>query len=315
MKKLVISFFSFLLFACCFILPLPSHASAVPDTSVIQEEILSAECVRPYNGGVLIANYGTEHVPPGIDDRKGFILFRKNGQTNVLIPAGILHNPSGMAVKDHYLFVCDGTMLRMFDLARPRETPQTITFPAPYYLKAAAVDGNTLYVSSDNVGQIFALDITHPENMNRIKPVKWLELHGARCMAVSEKGVMYITALPESGPDIADADMENVIYRVNDLRHPKAEKFITRKIYSGDPAADKNSSIYYDGITLSEDQYALYVTDRRVKTGAILAVDIGTKEVTTIYEAEGLAPADLTQTDKSLYIPDMKNHRVLKLEL
>ena len=315
MKKVLMSFFSFLLFACCFILPLPSYAAAVPDTSVIQEGIWSAECVRPYNGGVLIANYGTDHVPPGIDDRKGYILFRKNGQTNVLIPAGILHNPSGMAVKDHYLFVCDGTMLRMFDLARPRETPQTITFPAPYYLKAAVVDGNTLYVSSDNMGQIFALDITHPENMNRIKPVKWLELHGARCMAVSEKGVMYITALPESGPDIADADMENVIYRVSDLRHPKAEKFISRKIYSGDPAADKNTSIYYDGITLSEDQYALYVSDFRVKTGAILAVDIGTKEVRTIYETEGLRPADLTQTEKALYIPDMKNHRIVKLEL
>ncbi|MBR4908011.1 MAG: PQQ-binding-like beta-propeller repeat protein [Acidaminococcaceae bacterium] len=312
MIKLLVSF---LLFACCLILPLPSHAAAVPDTSVIQEGIRSAECVRPYNGGVLIANYGTEHVPPGIDDREGYILFRKNGQTSVLIPPGILHNPSGMAVKDHYLFVCDGKNLRVYNLDRPETVLQTITFPAPYYLKSAAVDGNTLYVSSDNVGQIFALDITHPENMNRVKPVKWLELQGARCMAVSEKGVMYITALPESGPDIAEADMENVVYRVSDLRHPKAEKFISRKIYSGDPAADKNTSIYYDGITLSEDQYALYVSDFRVKTGAILAVDIGTKEVTKIYEAEGLAPADLTQTYKALYIPDMKNHRVIKLEL
>ena len=315
MRKLVVSIFSFLLFACCLILPVPSHAAAVPDTSVIQEGIRSAECVRPYEGGVLIANYGSEHVPPGIDDRKGYILFRKNGQTSVLIPPGVLHNPSGMAVKDHYLFVCDGKNLRVYNLERPETVLQTITFPAPYYLKAAVVDGNTLYVSSDNVGQIFALDITHPENMNRIKPVKWLELHGARCMAVSEKGVMYITALPESGPDITDADMENVVYRVSDLRHPKAEKFISRKIYSGDPAADKNTSIYYDGITLSEDQYALYVSDFRVKTGAILAVDIGTKEVRTIYETEGLRPADLTQTEKALYIPDMKNHRVIKLEL
>ena len=315
MRKLLISFFSFLLFACCLILPVPSHAAAVPDTSVIQEGIRSAECVRPYNGGVLIANYGTDHVPPGIDDRKGYILFRKNGQTSVLIPPGVLHNPSGMAVKDHYLFVCDGKNLRVYNLERPETAPQTITFPAPYYLKAAAVDGNTLYVSSDNVGQIFALDITRPEDMDRVKPVKWLELHGAKCMAISEKGVMYITALPESGPDIADADMENVIYRVSDLRHPKAEKFIIRKIFSGDPAADKNTSLYFDGITLSEDQYALYVTDFRVKTGAILAVDIETKEVRTIYETEGLRPADLTQTEKALYIPDMKNHRVIKLEL
>jgi hypothetical protein len=314
LKKSVVSFLSFLLFACCFILPLPSHAAAMPDTSEIREGIRFSECVRPYDGGVLIANYGSEHVPPGIDDRKGYILFRKNGKTETVIPDGILHNPSGMAVKDHYLFVCDGTHLRVFDLDRPQETPQTITFPAPYYLKAAAVDGNTLYVSSDNVGQIFTLDISHPEDMNRVKPVKWLELQGAKCMAVGG-GVMYITALPENGPDIADADMENVIYRVSDLRHPKAEKFISKKIYSGDPVADKNTSVYYEGITLSEDQYALYITDHRVKTGAILVVDIGTKELRTIYEAEGLDPADLTQADKALFIPDMKNHRVIKLEL
>ncbi len=44
-------------------------------------------------------------------------------------------------------------------------------------------------------------------------------------------------------------------------------------------------------------------------------IDIGTKEMRTIYEAEGLDPADLTLTDKALFIPDMKNHRILKLEL
>ena len=164
------------------------------------------------------------------------------------------------------------------------------------------------------MGQIFTLDITHPENMNRVQPKKWLELQGVKCMAVGD-GVMYITALPENGPDTEEADMENVIYRVTDLRHPQAEKFISKKVYSGNPAADKNVSVYYEGITLSEDNYALYVADHRVKTGAILVVDIGTKEMRTIYEAEGLDPADLTLTDKALFIPDIKNHRILKLEL
>jgi hypothetical protein len=270
--------------------------------------------VRPYNGGVLIANYGSQHKMPGIDEIKGYILYRKNGQTKTLIPPGVLHYPSGMAVKDDYLFVCDGDHLRVYNLQQPEKAPQTITFPKPYWLKAAAIDGNTLYVSSDNVGQIFTLDITHPENMNRVQPKKWLELQGVKCMAVGD-GVMYITALPENGPDTEEADMENVIYRVTDLRHPQAEKFISKKVYSGNPAADKNVSVYYEGITLSEDNHALYVADHRVKTGAILVIDIGTKEMRTIYEAEGLDPADLTLTDKALFIPDMKNHRILKLEL
>ena len=314
MKKILIAVFSFLLFTCCCFLPLRSFAAPGPDVSIIQDGIRFSECVRPYDGGVLIANYGSAHVPPGIDDRKGYVLFHKNGKTETVISAGILHNPSGMAVKDHYLFICDGTHLRIFDLDRPQELPQTVTFPAPYYLKAAAIDGNTLYVSSNNIGQIFTLDISHPEKMGRVQPKKWLELQGVECMAVGN-GVMYITAPPENGPDTEEADMENIIYRVSDLRHPQAEKFISKKVYSGNPAADKNVSVYYEGITLSEDNYALYVADHRVKTGAILVVDIGTKELRTIYEAEGLDPADITLTDKALFIPDMKNHRVLKLEL
>ena len=314
MKKLLVSLFSFLLFACCFIFPLPSHAAAMPDTSEIREGIRFSECVRPYDGGVLIANYGSQHKMPGIDEIKGYILYRKNGQTKTLIAPGVLHYPSGMAVKDDYLFVCDGDHLRVYNLQQPEKAPQTITFPKPYWLKAAAIDGNTLYVSSDNVGQIFALDISHPENMNRVQPKKWLELQGVKCMAVGD-GVMYITAPSENGPDVDETKVENIIYCVRDLKHPQAEKFFSRKVYSGDPVADKNISVYYEGIVLSEDNYALYVTDHRAKTGAIFVIDIGTREMRVIYEEEGLDPSDLTLFEKALFIPDMKNHRVLKLEL
>jgi sugar lactone lactonase YvrE len=219
-----------------------------------------------------------------------------------------------MAVKDDYLFVCDGDHLRVYNLQQPEKAPQTITFPKPYWLKAAAIDGNTLYVSSDNVGQIFALDISHPENMNRVQPKKWLELQGVKCMAVGD-GVMYITAPSENGPDVDETKVENIIYCVRDLKHPQAEKFFSRKVYSGDPVADKNISVYYEGIVLSEDNYALYVTDHRAKTGAIFVIDIGTREMRVIYEEEGLDPSDLALFEKALFIPDMKNHRVLKLEL
>ena len=314
MKKLLASFFSFLLFACCFVIPLPSYAATMPDTSEIREGIRFSECVRPYDGGVLIANYGSRHKMPGIDEIKGYILYRKNGQTKTLIPPGILQYPSGMAVKDDYLFVCDGDHLRVYNLQQPEKAPQTITFPKPYWLKAAAVDGNTLYVSSDNVGQIFALDISHPENINQVQPKKWLELQGVKCMAVGD-GVMYITAPSENGPDVDDTKIENIIYCVRDLKHPKAENFFSRKVYSGDPVADKNISVYYEGIVLSEDNYALYVTDHRAKTGAIFVIDIGTREMRVIYEEEGLDPSDLALAEKALFIPDMKNHRVLKLEL
>ena len=157
MKKFLTSFFTFFLFIIsCFILTSPSRAAVTPDTSEIRDGIRFSECVRPYNGGVLIANYGSQHKMPGIDEIKGYILYRKNGQTKTLIPPGLLHYPSGMAVKDDYLFVCDGDHLRVYNLQQPEKGPQTITFPKPYWLKAAAIDGNTLYVSSDNVGQILS---------------------------------------------------------------------------------------------------------------------------------------------------------------
>ena len=133
-------------------------------------------------------------------------------------------------------------------------------------------------------------------------------------MAVGD-GVMYITAPSENGPDVDETKVENIIFCVRDLKHPKAEKFFSRKVYSGDPVADKNISVYYEGIALSEDNYALYVTDHRVKTGAIFVIDIGTREMRVIYEEEGLDPSDLALAEKALFIPDMKNHRVLKLEL
>ena len=121
MKKFLLSF---LLFVCCFTLTLQSHAAVMPDTSEIREGIRFSECVRPYNGGVLIANYGSQHKMPGIDEIKGYILYRKNGQTKTLIPPGLLHYPSGIAVKDDYLFVCDGDHLRVYNLQQPEKAPK-----------------------------------------------------------------------------------------------------------------------------------------------------------------------------------------------
>ena len=60
MKKFLTSFFTFFLFIIsCFILTSPSRAAVTPDTSEIRDGIRFSECVRPYNGGVLIANYGS----------------------------------------------------------------------------------------------------------------------------------------------------------------------------------------------------------------------------------------------------------------
>ena len=55
MKKNLITVFSFLLFICCCFLPFGSFAAPAPDVSVIQDGIRFSECVRPYDGGVLIA--------------------------------------------------------------------------------------------------------------------------------------------------------------------------------------------------------------------------------------------------------------------
>ena len=236
---------------------------------------------------------------PRADERRGFILFRKDGETRTLVPAnGVLRMPTGMAVKDGRLFVCDAERLAVFDLKRPEDAPQIVAFaPDDEVLNALALDGDVLHVSVTGTDRIYALDVSDPANMDKVRPRLWLSLPGPNGMALGE-GVLYVVSSPH---DYANPTADNVIYRVTELDAPRAEK-----LPGGKPGV-------YDGAALSDDGKTLYVSEWR--SASVRAVDIATGKTRTIYEEPGIGPADIAQQGGSLHIPDLVGGRVITLRL
>lgn len=276
-----------------------AEAEQKPLVSVTREGVRFSESVLPFDGGLLIANFGSEEMRPRPDERRGYILFRKDGETRTLVPAnGVLRMPTGMAVKDGRLFVCDAERLAVFDLKRPEDAPQIVAFaPEDEVLNALALDGDVLYVSVTGTDRIYALDVSDPANMDKVRPRLWLSLPGPNGMALGE-GVLYVVSSPH---DYANPTADNVIYRIADLAAPRAEK-----LPGGKPGV-------YDGATLSDDGGTLYVSEWQ--SASVRAVDIASGATRIIYEEPGIGPADIAQQGGTLYIPDMVGGRVITLRL
>ncbi len=273
-------------------------ATAHPLIAVIHDGIHFSESVCPYDGGLFISNFGSDEMSPRIGENKGYILYRKDGNNKTIVPAnGSLHKPTGMAVKDGFLFVCDETRLLVYNLKNLSDKPQTVHFPKEdKVLNALALDGNRLYISVTDTGHIYTLDISNPNNMASVKPEKWLDISGPNGMAIGN-GVLYIATI---STDYSTVQPNNVIYCVRDLNTPTAEKFL-------------DTPGLYDGAALSDDGTTLYLSDW--KTASVTAVDVVTKKVRIIYAEEGTGPADIAQADGVLYIPDLPNHRIIEIDV
>ena len=68
---------------------------------------------------------------------------------------GRLSKPKAMAVKDHYLFVCDLADLKIYDLHDRLAAPQIVHFPenGDKIVNCCALDGNTLYITMTDPGR------------------------------------------------------------------------------------------------------------------------------------------------------------------
>lgn len=246
----------------CVSFAIQAEATSNPLVSVIHEDVRFSESALPYDGGLFISNYGSEKMRPRPDENSGYIIFRKDG-VNKKIVSG-LHKPTGMTVKAGFLFVCDETALKVFNLNELDAKPQIVTFaPDDKVCNALALDGNTLYISVTNSGKIYSLDVSNPARLGN--PKLWLELTGPNGMTIG-KGEMFIATIPT---DYRTVSAENVIYRVRNLQKPVAEKFF-------------DVPGLYDGVTLSDDSKTLYVSDWL--TASVTAVDIRTKKSRVIYE-------------------------------
>lgn len=263
--------------------------------TTVGEGLRFCESTYPYEGGVLIANFGTEELNPLNGEGKGYIVRYKAGEApKVVIPAdGNLSAPKGMFLRDGRLFVCDVNKVVVYDLNQPGTAPQVISFPeGELFVNDLAADGDVLYASVTNTGRIFRLDISDPAAVGAPEP--WLEIPGPNGLVIRD-GAMFVASYPADG-QTTDA---HVIYRIADLSNPVAEPFVA---FPGQ----------YDGIAFSGDGKLLYVTNW--SPAGLSRIDLATRAVEPVaieLEQPLAGPADMTVADGVVYVPDLPNSRVV----
>lgn len=265
-----------------------------PEVTIFSDGLRFCESTYPYNGGLLVANFGSTQLDPLNSEGKGYIVFYKEGASEVLIPAdGNLSGARGMYVHGSHLFICDVNKIVVYNLAAKEEAPQVIVLPeGEAFVNDLAADGNTLYASVTNTGHIFRLDISDPAHVGT--PELWLSIPGPNGLVIRD-GAMYVATYSPDG----EAKSDNVIYRIGDLSNPEAEPFVSV------PGQ-------YDGIAFSGDGKWLYVTNWT--PAGISRIDMQTREITPValsLEQPLVGPADMTVADGKIYIPDLPNSRVV----
>lgn len=269
-------------------------ASAQTVVNVIDKGIRYCESTYPYDGGLLIANFGTEQLNPLNTEGKGYIVLHKDGKNEVLIPAdGHLSAPKGMLVRDGYLYVCDVNKVMVYNLADKAAEPRTIALPeGNLFANDLVSEGDYLYVSVTNTDRIFRVDISRPGQPGQ--PQEWLSVAGPNGLLLHE-GSLYVASYPADGRT-TDA---HVVYRIADLKNPVAERWMEM------PGQ-------YDGLAVASDGKALYVTNWT--PAQVSRIDLNTRQISPLdlkLPQALVGPADITVTGGYLYIPDLPNSRVV----
>ena len=262
--------------------------------SIFDEGLRYCESTYPYDGGILIANFGSTQLDPLNSEGRGYVVFYRDGASEVLIPAdGNLSGPRGMYLRDGHLFICDVNKIVAYDLENLEAVPQTIALPeGEAFVNDLAADGNNLYVSVTNTGHIFRLDISDPAQAGT--PELWLEIPGPNGLVIRD-GVMYAACYSPDG----EARSEHIIYRIPDLQNPVTEPFVTL------PGQ-------YDGIAFSSDGQSLYVTNWA--PAGVSRIDLQSRTVEPVglsLEQPLVGPADMTVSEGTVYVPDLPNSRVV----
>ncbi|WP_162992823.1 SMP-30/gluconolactonase/LRE family protein [Alistipes megaguti] len=295
MKKTILTSLS--LMAALILTSCGSQQKETVSVEIFNEGLRYCESTYPYEGGILIANFGSTQLDPLNTEGKGYIVRYKDGASEVLIPAdGNLSGPRGMYLRDGRLFICDVNKIVVYNLSNREEAPRVIALPeGEAFVNDLAAEGNSLYASVTNTGHIFRLDITDPAQPG--EPELWLEIAGPNGLVIRD-GAMYVACYSPDG----QARSEHVIYRIADLQNPVAEPFVTV------PGQ-------YDGIAFSGDGKSLYVTNWA--PAGISRIDMQTREITPVelpLEQPLIGPADMTVAEGKIYVPDLPNSRVVIFE-
>lgn len=271
-------------------------ASAQTQPTVLTDGLRFCESTYPYDGGVLIANFGSEQLNPLNSEGKGYIVYYKNGVSKVIIPAdGHLSAPKGMFIRDAYLYVCDVNKVVVYNLRNLQQAPVEVVFPeGNLFVNDLVADGKWLYASVTNTGKIFRIDISRPSAPG--KPQAWVEVAGPNGLLM-HKGKMYVASYPADGV----IKKENVVYCIADMKRPKLQR-VTELMGQ------------YDGLAKADDT-TLYVSNWSPAQLARLNLTDGTIEPVALSLSEDVVgPADFSVSGDYIYIPDLPNSRVIMVK-
>ena len=275
-------------------LALLSATAFSQSVEIEKEGIRFCESTYPYNNGILVANFGTEVLNPLNTEGKGYILFVKDGKSEVVVPAdGNLSAPKGMFLRDGYLYICDVNKVVVYNISKKGTKPVTIQFPeGNLFVNDLVADKNYLYASVTNTDKIFRIDISNPAAPG--KPQEWATVAGPNGLLMID-GEMYVASYPADG---VTKDV-NVVYRIKNLSNPSPEKFI-------------EVSGQYDGIALSKDRKSIYLTNWT--PAQISRLNLSDKSLVPLkinLQEPLIGPADITVANGKIYIPDLPNSRVV----
>ena len=293
MKTRVLSGLAFLSVTMAFAVSCKTAAETTP--VIIDNGIRFCESTLPYDGGILIANFGTEELNPLNSEGKGYIVFWKNGKTETIVPAdGNLSAPKGMFCRDNYLYICDVNKVAVYQIGNGEGIfVKSIAFPeGNLFVNDLAASGNFLYASVTNTDRIFRIDITDIANPGEAQ--EWFQAPGPNGLLVSE-GVLYVASDPADG----NTQDKHVIYRIADLKNPELQKVVA-------------TPGQYDGIALSSDGKSLYVTNWTL--AGLSEIDMESGELATVevgLEKPFIGPADISVSGGRIFIPDLPNSRVI----
>ena len=267
--------------------------SAQTDLRIVNDGLRFCESTLPYNNGILIANFGTEGLNPLNDEGKGYVMYYKDGKTEMFIPAdGNLSAPKGMLVKDNRLFVCDVDKIVVYNTVKKSSKPVVIRLPEGHlFVNDLVADGKYLYASVTNSDRLFRIDISRRKGYT---PEEWLQVQGPNGLLI-KNGSMYVASYPADGKTTG----KNVIYKIGDMANPKLEKFV-------------DIPGQYDGIATSSDGDYIYITNWA--PASVSKVNLSDRSVTPVdisLDTPLIGPADISVKDGHIYIPDLPNSRVI----
>lgn len=272
--------------------------SCVREKDKLTKQLHFCQSVLPYHDGLLIANFGSDDYNPLNNEGKGYIAFHQDGLTSILIPAdGTLSAPKGMAVKDDFLFVADVNKVVVYNLKNSSETPQIIPFPEDnVWVSDVEIVGNVLLASVTNTGNIYALDIAHPAQIDVGSLAIYAVVPGASALLVSD----YHLFIGSSA--MLDLPTEStVIYMIDDITNPVIQRVTHR---SGS----------YEGLALSADREALYFSDKSEKILGKFIFATGEIEILPTKMTFD-APTHLDWYNGKLSVADVTTSTVWLLEL